>query len=97
MSEVKLKPFGDIVVLEPIEPDEKTAGGIILPDTAKEQRLCGRVVAAGPGKLREDGGRDPMDVEIGDVVYYQKYSGDPYQEDGKEYRMMHQTALFGKF
>ncbi len=75
MAQINLKPLGDRVIIEPMEQDEKTASGIILPETAKEKPQQGKVLAVGPGKLDEEGKRVPMDVKVGDVVLFPKYGG----------------------
>ncbi|GAB4521654.1 MAG: co-chaperone GroES [Anaerolineae bacterium] len=75
MAEVKLRPLGDRVVVEPIEEEERTAGGIILPETAKEKPQQGKVIAVGPGVRNENGERVPMDVKLGDRVLFAKYAG----------------------
>ena len=84
---LNVKPLGDRVVVEPQEKDVETfAGGqLVLPDTAKEKPQQGTIVAVGPGRLDEDGKRIPMDVKVGDVVVYAKYSGTTFKtEDGDE-------------
>ena len=84
---LNIKPLGDRVVVEPIEKDVETfAGGqLVLPDTAKEKPQQGKIVALGPGRLDDDGKRVPMDVKVGDVVVYAKYSGTTFKtEDGDE-------------
>lgn len=75
MAKINLKPLGDRVIIEPMEQDEKTASGIILPETAKEKPQQGKVLAVGAGKLDEEGKRVPMDVKVGDVVLFPKYGG----------------------
>ncbi len=75
MAEIKLRPLGDRVVVEPIEEEERTAGGIILPETAKEKPQQGKVIAVGPGARDEDGNRIPVDVKLGDRVLFAKYAG----------------------
>ncbi len=75
MAELKLRPLGDRVVVEPIEEEERTAGGIILPETAKERPQQGKVIAVGPGARNEDGERISMDVKLGDRVLFAKYAG----------------------
>ena len=72
---MKIKPLGDRVVIKPSPAEEKTRGGIILPDTAKEKPVVGEVVAAGPGRKADDGKLVPMDLKAGDKVLYGKYSG----------------------
>lgn len=75
MAEVNLKPLADRVVIEPLEQEEKTASGIILPETAKEKPQEGKVLAVGPGKLSDEGKTLPMTVKVGDRVLYAKYAG----------------------
>ena len=72
---VSIKPLADKVLIKPAEEEEKTAGGIVLPDTAKKKPQEGEVLALGPGKVLEDGKRAPMTVKVGDVVIYAKYGG----------------------
>lgn len=82
---LKLKPLGDRVIVEPIEQEEMTAGGIILPETAKEKPQEGNVLAAGLGKRdKEKGTRIPMEVKVGDKVLFAKYSGTEIKMDGKK-------------
>ncbi|MCX7832217.1 MAG: co-chaperone GroES [Actinobacteria bacterium] len=82
--EVKLRPLEDRVVVKPIEAEEKTKSGIVLPDTAKEKPQQGEVVAVGPGRY-EDGQRIPMEVKVGDKVIYSKYGGTEVKIEGEEY------------
>ena len=80
-TQVTFKPLGNRVVVEPQEGEEQmTAGGIYIPDTAKEKPQEGVVVAIGPGRLSDDGSRVPMEVEVGDTVIYSKYAGTEYKE-----------------
>ncbi|RPI62274.1 MAG: co-chaperone GroES, partial [Ignavibacteriales bacterium] len=88
MSEIKLKPLGDRVVVKPAAAEEKTAGGIILPDTVKEKPVEGTIVAAGPGKVADDGKTIKMEVKVGDKVLYGKYSGTEVTINGEEYLIM---------
>jgi chaperonin GroES len=81
---VKLRPLGDRLVVEPIEQEETTAGGILLPETAKEKPQEGKVVAVGPGRLDEDGKRVQMEVKEGDRVLYAKYAGTEVKLEGDE-------------
>lgn len=90
---INLKPLGARVVVEPIEQEEITAGGIVLPDTAKEKPQRGKVVAAGPGDRDEDGDRIPMDVKVGDVVLFAKYSGTEIKVDGKKLLILRESDL----
>jgi chaperonin GroES len=80
----KLRPLGDRVVVQPLERDEMTASGIVLPDTAKEKPQEGKVIAVGPGKLLENGERVPLDLNEGDRVIYSKYSGTEFKLEGEE-------------
>jgi chaperonin GroES len=86
---IKLKPLADRVVVEPAEAEQKTAGGIIIPDTAKEKPQKGVVVAVGPGKKDE-----PMTVKKGDTVLYGKYSGTEISLDGKTYLIMKESDIY---
>ena len=95
MSEIKLKPLGDRVVIKPSAAEEKTAGGIILPDTVKEKPVEGTVVAAGPGKVADDGKTIKMEVKVGDKVLYGKYSGTEVTINGEEYLIMRESDIFG--
>jgi chaperonin GroES len=72
---MNLKPLGDRLIIEPIEQEEMTASGIVLPETAKEKPMQGKVLAVGPGARKEDGSRTPLDVREGDTVLYAKYAG----------------------
>jgi chaperonin GroES len=95
MSELKLKPLADRVVVKPAEAEEKTAAGIILPDTAKEKPVEGTVVATGPGKVADDGKVIKMEVKVGDKVLYGKYSGTEVTINGVEYLIMRESDIFG--
>jgi chaperonin GroES len=88
MSDVKIKPLADRVVIKPLEAQEKTVSGIIIPDSAKEKPQRGTVVAAGPGTKDEK-----MEVKVGDVVLYGKYAGTEINIDGKDYLIMKQTDI----
>ena len=81
---MSLKPLGDRVIVELVEKEEMTAGGIILPETAKEKPQQGTIVAAGPGRRDEEGNRIPMDVKVGDRVLFAKYAGTEVKLDGDE-------------
>lgn len=96
MANSKLRPLDDRVVVEPLEAETKTAGGILLPDTAKERPQRGKIVAAGPGKLRESGERTALSVKVGDEVLYGKYSGSEVEVDGKELKIMRETDILAK-
>lgn len=90
---MNLRPLGDRLVVEPIEQEERTASGIILPETAKEKPQEGKVLAAGPGKLNDDGSRSPMDVGVDDRVLYAKYAGTEVKIDGKKMLILRETDI----
>jgi len=90
---LSLKPLGDRIVVEPIEQEEVTAGGIVLPETAKEKPQQGKVLAAGPGARDDDGDRIAMDVKVGDKVLYAKYSGTEFKMDGKKLLILRESDL----
>ena len=83
-----LKPLADKVIVQKLEPEEKTAGGIVLPDTAREKPQEGKVIAVGPGAVDDKGQRKPIDVKEGDHVLYAKYSGTEIKLDGVEYLIL---------
>ena len=88
-----LKPLGDRVVIRVLEQEEKTVGGIYLPDTAKEKPCEGEIIAAGPGKLQEDGSRVALDVKAGDKVIFSKYAGTAAQYEGEKYLIVSERAI----
>lgn len=90
---VKLHPLADRLVVRPIEKDEKTKGGIILPDTAKEKPQEGEVVAVGPGRMTEDGKRIAVEVKIGDRVIYAKYGGSEIKIDDVEMVILRESDI----
>ncbi len=90
---MKLQPLHDRIILEADAKEEKTAGGILLPDTAKEKPQKGKVLAAGPGKKLDSGKLVPMDVKVGDAILYGKYSGTEVTLDGKEYIILRQEDV----
>lgn len=94
-TNVKLRPLDDRVVVEPLEAEEKTAGGIVLPDTAKEKPQKGAVIAVGPGKLLKDGARGKMSLSVGDTVVYGKYSGTEVELDGVDYVILRESDVLG--
>ncbi len=94
MAKLKLNPLGDRVVVQPAEAEEKTKGGIILPDTAKEKPVEGTIVATGPGKVAESGELVKMTVKVGDKVLYGKYSGTEVTIEGEEYLIMRESDIF---
>ncbi|MGQ9643894.1 MAG: co-chaperone GroES [Ignavibacterium sp.] len=95
MADFKIKPLADRVVVKPAEAEENTAGGIILPDTAKEKPIEGTVVAVGPGKTSDDGKLIKPEVKVGDRVLYGKYSGTEITIEGEEYLIMRESDIFG--
>ena len=94
MAKINLKPLADRVIVKPSEAEEKTKGGIILPDTAKEKPIEGTIVAVGPGKVGDDGKIVKPEVKIGDKVLYGKYSGTEVTVDGEEYLIMRESDIF---
>lgn len=88
-----LKPLGDRVVIEIIETEEKTASGIVLPDTAKEKPQEGRVVAVGKGRVLDNGERVAPEVEVGDRIIFSKYAGTEVKYDGKEYLILRESDI----
>ncbi len=92
---MKLIPLEDRVVVKPQEAESKTPGGIVLPDTAKEKPLIGKVIAVGPGKLDDDGKRIPMSVKKNDTVLFGKYSGSEVELDGEDYKILHESEILG--
>jgi len=90
---MKIKPLADRVVIKALEADEKTSGGIYLPDTAKEKPQMGKVVAAGPGKISENGELIKMEVKVGDTVLYGKYSGTDITLEGKDYLIVRESDI----
>ncbi len=92
-SATKLRPLGDRVVIEPTPREEMTKSGIVLPDTAKEKPQEGKILAAGPGKILEDGSREAMDVAVGDKVLYAKYAGTEFKIDEKELLIVSQKDI----
>ncbi len=92
-TKFKIRPLGDRVVVEPLEAEEKTKGGIILPDTAKEKPQEGKVVAVGKGKVDEKGNLIPMEVKVGDKVLYGKYSGTEVTVDEKQYIILREEDI----
>ncbi len=92
---MKFRPLHDRVVIEPSEQEEKTSGGIIVPDTAQEKPMQGKVVAVGPGARGEDGALLPPDVRKGDIILYGKYSGTEVKIDDKELLIMRESDIMG--
>jgi chaperonin GroES len=93
---VKIRPLDDRVVVQPEEAEETTAGGIVLPDSAKEKPQRGTVVAVGPGKLLDSGSRGTLSVAVGDVVIYGKYGGSDLEVDGSEVKILRESDILAK-
>ena len=93
---LKIRPLDDRVVVTPVEAEERTAGGIVLPDTAKEKPQRGHVVALGPGKLLDNGSRAAMSVAVGDEVIYGKYSGSDIEVDGHDVKILRESEILAK-
>lgn len=91
---MKIKPLGDRVVIKPSPAEEKTKGGIFLPDTAKEKPVVGEIVAVGPGKISDEGKLIAMELKVGDKVLYGKYSGTEVTIEGQEYLIMRESDIF---
>ena len=96
MSTLNVRPLDDRVVVERLEAEEKTAGGILLPDTAKQKPQQGKVIAVGPGKLNDSGSRSALAVKVGDTVLFGKYSGSDVEVNGKEYKIVRESEILGK-
>jgi chaperonin GroES len=92
---VKIRPLQDRVIVKRVEEDEKSNGGIIIPDTAKEKPQEGKVVAVGKGKLGDDGKVTPLDVKINDRILFGKYSGTEINFDGEEHLIMREEDILG--
>ena len=92
---MNIRPLHDRIIVERIEEETKTAGGLIIPDTAKEKPQQGKVVAAGKGKVTEDGKLLGMDVKVGDRILFGKYAGTEIKVEGKEYLMMREDDVLG--
>jgi chaperonin GroES len=88
-----MKPLGNRLVVQPIEQEEVTAGGIVLPETAKEKPQKGDVLAVGPGERNDKGERIPLDVKVGDVVLFAKYSGTEIKYDGKKLLILRESDV----
>src|SRR5437879_4895484 len=93
---LKIRPLDDRVVVEPLEADEKTAGGILLPDTARQKPQRGRVLAVGPGKLSDSGKRTAVSVVTGDEVIYGRYAGNDIQAERKEIKILRESDILAK-
>jgi len=92
----QFNPLGDGVLIKPIEKEEVTASGLVLPDTAKEKPQEGEIIAVGPGRLSDDGKRVAMEVKKGDVVLYRKYSGTEVKDGDQEYLIVRESDIVAK-
>lgn len=92
---MKIRPLNDRILVKRLEEEEKTAGGIIIPDTAKEKPAEGEIVSVGPGKLNDHGERVPMDVKAGDRVLFSKYGGTDVKIEGQDYLIMREDDILG--
>ena len=96
MAKIKIRPLDDRVVVEPMAAEEVTAGGIVLPDNAKEKPQRGTVIAVGPGKLLDNGGRGSLSVAVGDEVIFGKYGGTEIEIDGEEVKILRESDILAK-
>ncbi len=96
MAKIKIRPLDDRVVVEPIEAEETTAGGIVLPDSAKEKPQRGKVVAVGPGRLLDSGQRGELSVAVGDQVIYGKYGGTDIEISGDDVKILRESDILAK-
>ena len=93
---MKLKPLGDRLIVKPVEEEETTASGIVLPDTAKEKPQTGKVLAVGDGEVKEDGSRRPLDVSEGDEILYSKYGGTEITVENDEVLVLRESDVLAK-
>ena len=93
---MNLRPLDDRVVIEPLDPEEVTAGGIVLPDAAQEKPQRGHVVAIGPGRLLDSGKRGDLSIGVGDQVIFGKYAGSEVEVDGKDLKIMRESDILAK-
>lgn len=91
---MKIRPLGDKVVVEVLEEEDRSAGGLYLPDSAKKKPTQGKVVAVGDGKILEDGSRAPMSVKVGDKVLFSKYGGNEVSVNGSEYTILDEDQIY---
>jgi chaperonin GroES len=96
MAKINIRPLDDRVVVEPVEAEETTAGGIVLPDTARERPQRGHVVAVGPGRLLDSGERGELSVAVGDEVIYGKYGGTDIEINGDEVKVLRESDILAK-
>ena len=96
MAKMKIRPLDDRVVVEPVEAEQTTAGGIVLPDSAKEKPQRGKVVAVGPGRLLDSGQRGELSVTVGDEVIYGKYGGTDIEINGDDVKILRESDILAK-
>ncbi|MFM2218637.1 MAG: 10 kDa chaperonin [Planctomycetota bacterium] len=96
MAKVNIRPLDDRVVVQPVEAEQTTAGGIVLPDSAKEKPQRGKVVAVGPGKLLDNGVRATLSIAVGDEVIFGKYGGSEIEVDGVDYKILRESDVLAK-
>ena len=96
MAKMKIRPLDDRVVVQPLDAEETTSGGIVLPDSAQEKPQRGKVVAVGVGKLLDSGNRGELSVAVGDEVIFGKYGGSEVEVDGNEYKIMRESDILAK-
>ncbi len=96
MAKTKIRPLDDRVVVEPVAAEAKTAGGIVLPDSAKEKPQRGKIVAVGPGKLLDNGQRAALSVAVGDEIIYGKYGGTDIELNGDEVKILRESDILAK-
>jgi chaperonin GroES len=94
---MKIRPLDDRILVEPLEEDEVTAGGIVLPDAAREKPQRGKIIAVGPGRLNESGDRTPVSVKRNDTVIFGKYGGTEIKIDGKEFKILREDDILAVF
>jgi chaperonin GroES len=96
MAKIKIRPLDDRVVVEPVEAEQTTAGGIVLPDSAKEKPQRGKVLAVGPGRLLDSGQRGELSVSVGDEVIYGKYGGTDIEINGDDVKILRESDILAK-
>jgi chaperonin GroES len=92
---MNIRPLQDRVIVQRLEEEEKTKGGIIIPDTAKEKPMEGKIIAVGKGKVRDDGKVSPLDIKVGEKVLFSKYAGTEIKIEGEEYLIMREDDILG--
>ena len=95
VEEMNIRPLQDRVIVQRLEEEEKTKGGIIIPDTAKEKPMEGKIIAVGKGKVRDDGKVSPLDIKVGEKVLFSKYAGTEIKIEGEEYLIMREDDILG--